>query len=369
MAARYILLLATAVSGKPQSYYTVGQPAILPVAYPQAIQAYPQPAPHIRQAVRQAVPASLNTAANPTAYSTGSNYKYEYKYNPDAQYKYDINNPKPFVYEYKYDPSAVPAIPINADPLFLVDSAIAQTRASGKKVSESLKLITDNKLVKQLLDSSDATSDPCSKLPTNLDSTVDGLVEGIAGSRNELATIFAAVQKMQANRNNPSLAIRAISEAVSSFTPLLPRLAGSFQLNDGCAESLDAVSKKYNTAGDLMSGLGLTNILTEDEYADFQQGGQTSKTLGRIAGNLGRSNFENLCVENANLPKDVFTGVADILDGLTEIVGTFDGNPRDINEISSTAALLKDGAVSKQYYIMIKYNIICYDFFTLMSGL
>ena len=288
-------------------------------------------------------------AAQPQGYqydaNAGVNYKYDinnpqpfvYDANSGVNYKYDINNPQPFVYNYQYDPNAAPAFNLNGDPLALTDATIAQTSAITSKIAESLKTFSDNKLLKKLIESSEDPSDPCSGLATNLDSTVTNLVDGVAGSRTELASIIASIQKMKANRQYPSAAIRSVSEALVNFEPLLPRFASLISFNSACKESMDEVAKKYNTVGAIVPGAG----------------GETSKALGKLAANLGRNNFDNLCGENANLPRDALFGVADILDGLKEIVETFEGSAQDTREIASTAALLKDGAVSIFFLLII----------------
>ena len=320
------------------------------VAAPSVTKTYaavPKPVSYTTSAKSYAPAAYKPSVYQPVAQTYSSGYS-------SPSYKYDPENPsKPFNYKYEYTGEAASNFNLNAPADQIVDGAIYETKEQGEKVVKALRVLLNNKLLKSVIGNSD---DPCAIISEDLDSTVQGLIDGVSASRPQLVSLIASLQEMKAYEKDTARVIKTASRAVKEVEPLLPLFSNVFKTNPGCEASIDATIKKFDSVGNVLETLGRTNLVSSDNYTKkrLQQGGQASKIVGRVALDLENNQLLNLCSNSPTFTRDVFKGVGGLLSGFKEIIVTFnDGqNNQDLQKLDETVNVINDGAVSILFHYL-----------------
>ena len=267
----------------------------------------------------------------------------KFEYNPDEAdkyveanpYKYDPdNNDKPWSFNYdpakdsnsfKYDPSSAVAYNYAYDPQkdkykYTYDPSKQQSfdTSNLEDLLGSLQAISKSKLLGDTLKDCKALQD----LPEAIEETN----EAVASKRGEIESAFNGLTRARDGQQEPGDTVRQISSAIGAIEPLIPVVTRLFNFNnEGC--KLDQSARKK------------------------------------------RQTFD-ACADPTELSKDVFLGVADLLELTAELQTENPGRYNlDTNEIQEQAELIRDGAVSVIFFICLNLNLTMTDFYNKITFL
>merc|ERR1711953_325784 len=262
--------------------------------------------------------------------------------NPDKEfdYKYNYEGPK-----YEYEATDI-RTDVSAEQL--VDQAIYETKTQGEKIVKILKKVTGNKLIARAIASTENFDDPCAFIPSDLDTTVEDLIDGIVNSRDSLVDVIAAVQEMKRNEKDTVKVIKSASSAVLAIEPLLPVFSKVLKANPECQSNIEATVNRFDGVANVLDTLGRTNLVSSNDFTKNRiiQGAQASRVVSRTANNLDQMQFTKLCSDSPTFTRDVFAGVGELLAGLRDISASFNARQEsvDTGKLDQTVQLLKDGA-------------------------
>jgi hypothetical protein len=291
-----------------------------------------------RDTVNSILESAQEAQSNP---ELASLFDFNFDASANGGYVYDPENPnKPWSYNYTYDPASSNSFRgADLGSEYVVDTLIDQ----GEKIMKAVDVLAGNKLLGQLLSSTSKSDDPCAVAPEELSYVVRDLVEGIASSRAELVSILNSVVSIQGDQKNIPKIARAASEAVASVDPLLPKFSSILKTNKACEDSLKTTANSLNNIGSGLDALSKTNSFGATSFA---QGAKASQAFSQFAEKFSNGPLTTTCEDSPTFTSDVFIGVSDLIEGLSEITKSFAGNApaASTRQVDETVVLLKDGA-------------------------
>lgn len=371
-----VIPVARAASNVSPQAVRVPTPTVFrtPGEQPQVFQSAPLTKAAIRPEVisrtRETINDILQAADEVQSNSEVSSLFGDFNFDPAANggYVYDPENPNK-AWTYNYDPSKNSFR--NGLSNYSAEEVIDTFVDQGEKILKAVDILAGNKLLGKLLTSSTVSTDPCAVAPEELGYVVKDLVEAVTSSRKELVSVLSSIQTFQQDEKNIPKIARAASEAVANVDPLIPKFSALLKSNKACEDSLKTSAASLNNIGGGLDALSKTNSVGASSFA---AGAKASQAFSQFAGinaktlriflkktfipifynfcfsdKFSTGSLARTCEESPTFTSDVFIGVSELIEGLSEITRTFAGEDpsakASTKNIDQTVTLLKDGAV------------------------